>query len=423
VITLFRQFFSNLFHIGAIQVTNMVLQFYLIALVVERVGIGVNGLVLTSLSLSWLATIFINYAGNQTIPLAFAHSNASSTTAQLVTDHLSIRFLFFTLISLIILVVFNLQPTTYNPQPSFNYYLLGIIPILFSELINPQAFYLSVDKMQFFNLANLIGRSAGVFYTWYALPWVNAWVGMGLSAGFLILWIHLLVTKTIRVSGISMNSTRKLFKENMPLVGGNIVVQLQQSVFLYGLGLTAPSTLLGAYSIIDKITSGVRNLLMAFTNAIFPLSIRTLQEDEAAWKGMRRQVNDFLFSSLMVAGLLIWFLSPSIAAWFSAGETTALVTIYIRWLAAIPFIIGINGMNVLELIMRKQFHQQFRISTIMLSISLLLSATFLYIVYQTPELDLLSCTGLCVSTLIPAYLLITESVNLYLYEKSSHHRP
>lgn len=407
----------------------MVLQFYLIALVVERVGIGVNGLVLTSLSLSWLATIFINYAGNQTIPLAFAHSNASSTTAQLVTDHLSIRFLFFTLISLIILVVFNLQPTTYNPQPSFNYYLLGIIPILFSELINPQAFYLSVDKMQFFNLANLIGRSAGVFYTWYALqspadaPWVNAWVGMGLSAGFIILWIHLLVTKTIRVSGISFSSARTLFKENMPLVGGNIVVQLQQSVFLYGLGLTAPSTLLGAYSIIDKITSGVRNLLMAFTNAIFPLSIRTLQEDEAAWKGMRRQVNDFLFSSLMVAGLLIWFLSPSIAAWFSAGETTALVTIYIRWLAAIPFIIGINGMNVLELIMRKQFHQQFRISTIMLSISLLLSATFLYIVYQTPELDLLSCTGLCVSTLIPAYLLITESVNLYLYEKSSHHRP
>jgi O-antigen/teichoic acid export membrane protein len=419
LIALFRQFFSNLFHIGAIQLTNMLLQFYLIALVINRVGIATNGLVLTALSLAWLACIILNYAGNQTIPLAFAKEKTSTTEkelAEVVTDNLVLRSLFFVLIVLMMLLV-------YLMDFSFAIYLIGTIPILFSELINPQAFYLSLNKMQFFNIANLIGRSVGVGLVWYTLydinyaPMANAWVGIGLSIAYLFLWIHLLGTKIIKMTGVSLQRATNMLKHHLPLVGGNVVVQLQQSVFLYGLGLTANPIVLGAYSIVDRITSGVRNILIAFSNAIFPLSIKTMDEDAAAWLQMRKKLNDFLFVSLMLMGFVIWFYAPEIAAWFSKGVEVTLVTAYIKWLAPIPFIIGINAMNVLELVVKKQFKTQFNINVILMCCSLVLAALFIYILKQDKS-DATFCTGVfCITQLLPTYLLLTEAINLFLYEK------
>ena len=397
----------------------MLLQFYLIALVISRVGIETNGLVLTALSLAWLGCIILNYAGNQTMPLAFAKGKIETSSKELtevVTDNLVIRSLFFVLLVSVILLV-------YAMNFSFAIYLVGAIPILFSELLNPQAFYLSLNKMQFFNAANLIGRSLGVGLVWFTVydvsyaPMVNAWVGIGLIIAYLFLWVHLLGTKTIQFAGLSMQRTIAMLKHHLPLVGGNVVVQLQQSVFLYALGLTANPIVLGAYSIVDRITSGVRNILIAFSNAIFPLSIRTMEEDTQAWLSMRKKLNDFLFVSLMVMGFGIWYFAENIALWFSKGIEVALVTAYIKWLAPIPFVIGINALNVLELIVKKQFKTQFNLNIILMCCSVLLTAVFIYAMKQT-ESNSTFCTGVfCIAQLLPTYLLITEAINLFLYEK------
>jgi O-antigen/teichoic acid export membrane protein len=423
LIALFRQFFSNLFHIGAIQLTTMLLQFYLIALVISRVGIATNGLVLTALSLAWLACILLNYAGNQTIPLVFAKEQsgvnsrqAAEDAAEVVTDNLSVRLLFFLVAVLVILIV-------YFMGVPFGIYLLGAIPILFSELINPQAFYLSLNKMQFFNLANLVGRSLGVGLVWYTLydvadaPWANAWVGIGLSIAYLFLWLHLVATNIISFAPVSSSRIKKMLVHHFPLVGANVVVQLQQSVFLYALGLTANPVVLGAYSIVDRITSGVRNILIAFSNAIFPLSIKTMNEDSEAWLSMRKKLNDFLFVSLMVMGFAIWFFAETIAQWFSKGIELPLITAYIKWLAPIPFIIGINALNVIELLVKKQFKAQFNINIILMCSSILITALFIFALKKTDN-NASFCTGVfCLTQLLPTYLLITEGVNLFLYEK------
>ena len=397
----------------------MLLQFYLIALVINRVGIATNGLVLTALSLAWLACIVLNYAGNQTIPLAFAKEKTNTTEkelAEVVTDNLVVRSLFFVLIVFLMLLV-------YSMNFSFAIYMIGTIPILLSELINPQAFYLSLNQMKFFNIANLIGRSVGVGLVWYTLydidyaPMANAWVGIGLSIAYLVLWIHLFGNKIIKLTGVSLQRTTSMLKHHLPLVGGNVVVQLQQSVFLYGLGLTANPVVLGAYSIVDRITSGVRNILIAFSNAIFPLSIKTMDENENAWLQMRKKLNDFLFVSLMLMGFAIWFYAPEIAAWFSKGVEVSLVTAYIKWLAPIPFVIGINALNVLELVVKKQFRTQFNINVILICCSLVIATVFIFLLKQNKS-DATFCTCvLCITQLLPTYLLLTEAINLFLYEK------
>ena len=43
----------------------------------------------------------------------------------------------------------------------FGLYLIGIIPLLVAEAINPYVIYLSLDKLGYLNIANLIGRVLG----------------------------------------------------------------------------------------------------------------------------------------------------------------------------------------------------------------------------------------------------------------------
>jgi hypothetical protein len=132
---------------------------------------------------------------------------------------------------------------------------------------------------------------------------------------------------------------------------------------------------------------------------------------------MRKKLNDFLFVSLMVMGFGIWYFAEAIAQWFSKGMEVALVTAYIKWLAPIPFVIGINALNVLELIVKKQFKTQFNINIILMCCSVLLAAVFIYTLKQTAT-SATFCTGvLCITQLLPTYLLITEAINLFLYEK------
>jgi O-antigen/teichoic acid export membrane protein len=242
-------------------------------------------------------------------------------------------------------------------------------------------------------------------------------VGIGLSIAYLFLWVHLISTKIISFAAVSATRVNKMLKHHFPLVGANVVVQLQQSVFLYALGLTANPVVLGAYSIVDRITSGVRNILIAFSNAIFPLSIKTMDEDAQAWFAMRKKLNDFLFISLMVMGFGIWLFAESIAQWFSKGIEVTLITAYIKWLAPIPFIIGINALNVIELLVKKQFKAQFNINIILMCSSVLITALFIFALKKT-ETSATFCTGVfCFTQLLPTYLLITETVNLFLYEK------
>jgi hypothetical protein len=80
-------------------------------------------------------------------------------------------------------------------------------------------------------------------------------------------------------------------------------------------------------------------------------------------------------------------------------------------------VIGINALNVLELIVKKKFKTQFNINIILMCCSALLAAVFIYTMKQTDSTATF-CTGVfCITQLLPTYLLITEAINLFLYEK------
>lgn len=418
MISIFKKIFSNLFHLGVIQATNILLQLLLIPLVISRVGLGVNGLVLTALSVAGLLSILVNYAGGQTIPVLLSGlSNSDNIQSphiqEEITANYAIRLMVFLLCSTVMAV-------PYVAGWSFGPYLICILPILFSEVLNPHAILLSLGKIQYFNYANLFSRTVALWVVWKGLtavedaPWVNAWVGVMLSASFVVVWIGLLRKNSIRFGRFNRQLVVSLMMKHGNLVGGNLVVQLQQSIFLYGLGFLASPAVLGAYAVLDKLVSGVRMVLIAFSNAIYPYAISVFNEGADHWLALRRKVNRFFWVLFSLSGVLIYCIAPVLAEVLAEGQGTSLVTTYIRFLSVVPLLISLNALNVLELLMYQRFERQLLISMQLLGIAFVLSFLLLMPFYGS----LGSISPVLLTPYLPMYLIFIEFITLVLYERN-----
>jgi hypothetical protein len=163
---------------------------------------------------------------------------------------------------------------------------------------------------------------------------------------------------------------------------------------------------LGAYAIADKIIWGARMLLIAFSNSIYPVAIEIHHRSYLEWLSFRKQVNKILFFMLLGLGILIFLFAPLIALWLSNSSDQHLVITFIRWVSIVPLIIGLNALNVMEILMDKTFSIQLR-----LSISIFISSILLTLV----------CLILLPLNFAFIYLLLIESICLVFYEKNRRH--
>ena len=375
-------------------------------MVLKRVGLEANGYVLISLSLAGFISILVNYASNQTGPidvkLAFGDA---ATTEKNLAPLFGIRLLFFVLYLAVAM-------GSYLLHFSFSFFLLGISALVFSEVINPYIYFLGLEQLKYYNLANLFSRIISFFLIFHFIltpsdaPLVNLLVGISQLLGFGLLWIFLFQTKRITKGLFSFRGITYAFRKNFPLTISNLAVHLQQSIYLYGLGFMGNPLVLGAYAIADKIIWGARMLLVAFSNSIYPVAIEIHHRSYEEWIGFRKRVNKILFFILLALGLLIFAFAPLIAFWLSNSSDQKLVITFIRWISIVPLIIGLNALNVMEILMAKSFPSQLRISISIFFVSILL--TFFCLVLLPPNFAFI-------------YLLLIESICLVFYEKNRRH--
>jgi len=403
LIQLVKRSVSNLFHLGSVQATNVLLQLILIPLVLKRVGLEANGYVLIALSLSGFISILLNYASNQTGPIDVKLSIGDIVaTEKSLAPLFGIRFMFFVLYLGVAIGSFLLHF-------SFSIFLLGISALVFSEVINPYIYFLGLEQLKYYNLANLFSRVISFFLIFHFIldtsyaPFVNTLVGISQLLGFGLLWIYLFKTKRITKGVFSFRGTANAFRKNFPLTVSNLAVHLQQSIYLYGLGFMGNPTVLGAYAIADKIIWGSRMLLIAFSNSIYPIAIEIHHRSYAEWIEFRKQVNKVLLVLLLGLGLLVFIYAPIIALWLSNSSDEKLVIPFIRGISFVPLLIGLNTLNVMEILMGKTFSVQLRLSISVFLISILLT---------------LFCLALLPLNFSFIYLLLIESIFLVFYEKN-----
>ena len=383
MIRLVKQIAPNFIRLGLIQVCSIAVQLMIIPLVVQRAGIMANGQVLTALSVSVVFSILINYGTNQAGPLALSEGSSASSKelpGREFSEIFSVRLLLF-ILSLGFIFFW------YAVEKEMGVFLLGIVPILFSEVINPYVVCISRNKLQALSLVSLLGRITGlalVYFFWHdaqAAYWVNAWIGIALTAFFILFWVAELRAKQVHLSLIEFSDLLLYLRRHFSLVASNLIVHFQQALILYVIGFLATPAVWSLYAIIDKLIGGCRTLLISFSGAAFTLSLTILPKGEDAWIKFRRKVNQLLGIGLLFLGLGIYFGADGLVLLLATTDNSKELANAFRMAAPIPLITGLNLMNVLELILKKNFKTIYHSNLILMG-WVIMMAGLLYIFNQ-----------------------------------------
>ena len=354
MITVLKKVLPNFFRLGLIQVSSVIVQLLLIPIVIQRAGLDANSKWLTSLSITVLFSILINFASNQSAPRAISEIDVlenNKKQSELLSLFFYVRVFFFLITSFISLLFFIFNNT-------MAYYLLGAIPLLLAELLNPYVLCLARNQLHWLSGLNLAGRILGlilVYFCWdHNAIWVNAWVGFGLLLFFLIFWVLEIIHGNFRLARFSKTQFINHIKENTSLVISNALVHFQQSFILYLISIIASPLVWGIYAIIDKIIWGFRTLLISFSGAVYAASLDIWKQGWESWKKFKLNGNQILFFGLIVGGGIIFVFASSIAALFDLPTYQSELIIAIKLSAFIPLLTGMNLLNVLELLLKKK---------------------------------------------------------------------
>jgi O-antigen/teichoic acid export membrane protein len=192
---------------------------------------------------------------------------------------------------------------------------------------------------------------------------------------------------------------KKFIARNFYLVGNNLSVQLQQSIFIFALNATGNTLVLGAYSLCDKIVWAFRQIIIAFSSAVYPRSVVLYHEKHANWKVFKKKLTLLLGGGFVVVALCLYLLAPVVVKIFT-GSMEPLAITYVKCICLVPLIAALNSVNVTDLLIKDKYHYIFIISLILLAIS----ATVSYLLVYFNN-----------TSLFGYYLVIVESFSLPLY--------
>ncbi|MEN9684921.1 MAG: hypothetical protein RLZZ28_707 [Bacteroidota bacterium] len=364
-------FLSNFLNLGFIQVSNAVIQILLFPLIIHIVGLEKFGAVMVANSIASLAGLIVNYGtGLSGIKDITLHKTNPTALSGIVYN------VFFTRLFLFMAILLAL-PVLYFTHFNLSYLLLAV-PIVLTEIINPLFFFTGIEKLFLYNLANLISKLTASAIILFMIksqenaPWVNFYLGSASLFFYLLLSIYTIKKFRLGTVIFDYRAVICLLKNNFYLVGNNISVQLQQSFFLFAIALTHNPLLLGAYSLCDKIVWSFRLILTAFSGAVFPKAVRMYHENKANWQAYKRKTNQYLALFFILAGLVVFFLSPLIARVLT-GKDDALTSSFIRAISFVPFVSSMNVLNVLDLLIQNKYGDIFKIAMVLLSITILVS--------------------------------------------------
>ncbi len=358
----------NFFHLSTIQVSNALLQILLFPIIIRIVGLSNFGNVMVANSYAGLISIVINYGTNQSgiKDIALCH-NDSKLLSEKFFPVFYIRLLLF-LVALITL------PLLYwLGVPNFQYFLFASL-LVFAEILNPIFFFIGIEKLLIFNIANLISKILSIFMILFLINGpsdsflVNFYLGLSNVIIFFILFIYAIKHYKLVFHFPKPAAIWNFMKENFFLVGNNVSVHLQQSIFLFGLASTGNAIVLGAYAICDKIIWAFRLLIIAFSSAIYPKSTILYLDNKEKWFTYKKNMNIMLTIIFLLSGIFC-LIFPSFIMTLFTGEKNNLSIVYLRAVAFVPLVISLNSLNLLELLIKNEYNAIFKISIWLLLIS------------------------------------------------------
>jgi O-antigen/teichoic acid export membrane protein len=195
--------------------------------------------------------------------------------------------------------------------------------------------------------------------------YLNLILFMPMLIYYLFVFLFIIRKFRLSISLVEFSIMKQKIKENFYVTFNGSSVVLQQSIFMFAAAGAAGPQTLGAYGIIDKLLGVVRQIVSAFSSAIYPRAAQFYNEGVEKWIVFRNTIQKGYAVVFIILACLIVLLSSTCSIVFTGKEDPTL-TLFFKYFSLAPLALALNANNVLELLLKKDYRQMFDISILII---------------------------------------------------------
>ena len=373
---------QNFLFLAVIQSSTVLISIISMPLLIQSIGAEQFGRVNLSLSVIIVFNILVGFGFNLSAPREVAlNQSDKDALSQLVSNVFSAKLFLATIAAAAILIA------AYGFQLFAGYRTILTLSVilLYSEALFPLWFFQGMEKMKLVSVATIFSKLLFLMgiVLFVRSPeqslWVNFMLGLfGLGINlFLIAYIQGILG--IRFFSPQFSSIWKSLKENLLLFFSNLASHISINGGLIILSFFATAETLGLYSLAERVIMILRLLPSLVIQAVFPNAAKLYVSDRPAFFSFLRKV---YLATLVLGGLIstgVYLAAPWIIQVLSRDQLSNSV-IYLRLLAAIPFLACLNVANISILLVSNLRELLFRASW-MFCAYMICASTYLTSVY------------------------------------------
>ncbi|MCM5527514.1 flippase [Parasegetibacter sp. NRK P23] len=409
-----KRLLANFFSLGLVQGTNFLVPILIIPYVIGKIGADGFGEVAVAQVFIMFFINVTDYGFNLTATRDVSRSEMEpSTVSKILSVVLITRLLIAALLFSCMLATFWLVPSV---REYTALYVLGFTAVVGQGLLLNWLFQ-GAEQMKFITYVSLFSR---VVFALLVLVYIKSpgdgiyymfFMGLGnILAGVVSVIIAI---RLFKLSFI-MPSRREVVKElygGWHIMASNVATSSYMYVNVFFLRLFTNDTVVGYYSVADKVVQAVRQLLSVYFNVIYPKVCQYVQKTRVElYQFFKRFFFPFQVAILLGCIFLLCWPSP-VVGYFMKGDTR-LPEECLQIMAFVPWLVCLNipSYQVLLANNEKRSLMFVFISGALFNVVLNIALTGLYGIY-----------GTCFTVLITEVYITAGLV--YFYNKKMHTKP
>ncbi len=402
-----KRLLSNFFSLLALQGANYILPLITFPYLVRVLGIEKYGLLAFAGATIAYFGIIIDYGFNLTATREVSiYRDNKEKLIEIFSSVMIIKFilLIFSFFLLLVLIF-----TFSKFKAHYEVFLFTFFSLIGGTLF-PKWFFQGIERMKYITFLNILAK---VIFTIAVFIFIHKssdyWKAPLLSSlGFIFSGIiSLLIVKRDFNIWFKMQSIRILktyLLDGWHIFVSNIAVSLYTVSTTFILGLFTNNTILGYFTIADRIRTAFQGLLNPISQTIYPYISKKVKENKLEGLKFIRKITIYIGLFSFLLSLIIFLFAPELIH-LVAGEKYERSILVLKIIAFLPFIIALS--NIFGIQTMLNFNRKKAFSKILISGSILNILLSLIIVPLYKEV------GSAISVLI-VEIFITISMFIYL---------
>lgn len=343
---------KNFTSLSLLQISNYIFPLITLPYLVRVLGPEKYGLINFAAAFTGYFTILTDYGFNLSATQEISiNRDDKQKVSEIFSSVISIKILFFTLSTLIFLIIVLFVPIFKENSLLFLITFLGVL----GTTLFPLWLYQGVEKMKYILNINLSVRIIITILIFIVIKSESDYLKLAVLntiaqfsigvAGILLAFKKL----KIKYSFPSPELIKTQLKNGLSLFLSTVSINLYTTSNIFILGLFAPLNVVGYFSAADKIRMACQSILSPISQSVFPYVNKLLSESYERFVNFNKKLFKISFTVGAFISILLFIFAEPIVRIVLGNEyqSSVLVLRIIAWLPLVIFLSNVLGIQTM----------------------------------------------------------------------------